>query len=301
MARLGAPQGDLTAGDADRRQEDRRLDAVRDGGVIHRGKRAAAIDGDRRAAGAQHLCAHSVQERRQVGDLGLPGGVVDDRAALRDRGGHHDVLGGADAGPRQAHLLALEDIGPGVDVAVAHLDVHTEALQRGEVHVDGARSEVVAARQRNHRLAAASQQRAEHRYRGPHPADQVVGGVGLQPLGHVHVQHVVTTEPRPATEALEQFDHRGDIGDAGHPAQRETALRQRGRRQQLQDAVLGAADLQFAAEGPARSHPDLRRRGGGRLGRARVAVRPVAGVRRGGVPGWIHPLKYARLMPRSSR
>ena len=88
-------EGDLAAGDAQRGEEGRRLDAIGDHGVLGRVQLLDTLDLHGRAAGAQHLGAHAVQEGGQIGDLGLAGRVVDDRRALGQHGGHQRVLGGA--------------------------------------------------------------------------------------------------------------------------------------------------------------------------------------------------------------
>ena len=55
------------------------------------------FDRDRRRARAEDVRAHAVEERGEVGDLGLAGRVVDDGRALGAHGRHQDVLGRADA------------------------------------------------------------------------------------------------------------------------------------------------------------------------------------------------------------
>src|SRR5205085_791134 len=71
-------------------------------------------------------------------------------------------------------------------VPVLHLDARTQPLQARHVHVEPARADGVAPRERHARLAAPGKERAQHRDRGPHPAYQVVVGLVLGPLGHVH-------------------------------------------------------------------------------------------------------------------
>ena len=77
-------------------------------------------------------------------------------------------------------------------VAVAHVDVRAESLEGRQVHVDGARSEVVPAGQGHRGLPAARQERPEDGDGGAHPADQLVRGVRPQPPGHLDVQDVTS-------------------------------------------------------------------------------------------------------------
>ena len=56
-----------------------------------------AFDLDRRRARADDVRAHAVEERGEVGDLGLARRVLDHRRALGEHRRVQEVLGGADA------------------------------------------------------------------------------------------------------------------------------------------------------------------------------------------------------------
>ena len=129
---LGVEAGDLdgVAGQRADREEGARLDAVADDGVLDGVQLGDALDLDDGRAGAGDLGAHLVEEVGEVDDLGLARGVVDGGGALGEHRGHHEVLGGADAGERQRHGVAHEAVGRArVDVAVVDLELHAEGLE----------------------------------------------------------------------------------------------------------------------------------------------------------------------------
>ena len=73
----------------------------------------------------------------------------------------------------------------GDDEAVLAGDLGAHPGQAGDVHVQPARADRVAAGVRDPHVPAAGQQRAEHADRGAQPADQVVVGLGAGLLRHV--------------------------------------------------------------------------------------------------------------------
>ena len=96
IAELGALDEDVAA--LDHRGGDHvraGLDAVGDDRVIERRELAAvgADDVDDVGAGAVHLGAHLVEDAAELLDLGLARAVDERGAALRERRGHHQVLG----------------------------------------------------------------------------------------------------------------------------------------------------------------------------------------------------------------
>ena len=88
---------DLAARDAARHQQRAGLEPVGHDLAVGRDELVDAFDLDRRRARADDLRAHAVEERGEVGDLGLAGGVLDDGVALGEHRRAHQVLGGADA------------------------------------------------------------------------------------------------------------------------------------------------------------------------------------------------------------
>ena len=59
------------------------------------GQRLDALDHEAAVGAQRDVGAHALEEQRQLDDLGLGGGVVDDRAALGEHRGQQHGLGGA--------------------------------------------------------------------------------------------------------------------------------------------------------------------------------------------------------------
>ena len=131
---------------------------------------------------AEDVRAHAVEERGEVGDLRLARRVLDDGLALGEHRRGHQVLGRADAREVEDDARAASACcsAPRRSRATTSSSAPMR-LQAAEVHVELAAPDVVAAGQRDARLAAAREQRAEHVDRRPHPADEVVGRLGGQP------------------------------------------------------------------------------------------------------------------------
>ncbi|MNE87253.1 hypothetical protein D3C81_1335890 [compost metagenome] len=73
----------------------------------------------------------------------------------------------------------------GGDIALLQLDLRTHGRQGHQVQVDRTRADGAAARQRDLGLARAGQQRAQDIERGPHLANQIIGGEGRSQFGGV--------------------------------------------------------------------------------------------------------------------
>ena len=96
------------------------------------------LDLDRRRAGAHDHGPHPVEEGGQVGDLGLPGRVLDHRRALGQHRGQQQVLRRADARELEHDARPEQLVGPGLDVAVVESELRAHLLEAGQVHVDRA-------------------------------------------------------------------------------------------------------------------------------------------------------------------
>ena len=142
----GMLQLDAPAGDRRRHGVGAGLDPVRQDAVDGAMQAGHAVDADLRRAGALDPRPHRVQAAREIDDLRLARGVLEDRLPLGQRGGHHQVLG---AGHRhQVHddARAAQPPGLGQHVAVLDLDAGAHCLQALHVLVHRALPDGAAAR-----------------------------------------------------------------------------------------------------------------------------------------------------------
>src|SRR5665647_1292980 len=147
-----------------------RLDAIRHDLVVHAVQRVTALDADGAGAGALDHCPHAPQEVAEIDDLGLSRGVLDDRLAVCGRGGHDEVLGGADAGVVERDDGPLELRAADLDEAVVDRDGRSELLEAADVEVDAPRPDVAAAGHSDGGLAEARHQGAHDDDAGAHGA-----------------------------------------------------------------------------------------------------------------------------------
>ena len=208
-------------------------------------------------AGADHLRAHAVEERREVGDLGFARRVLDDRRALGEHRRAHEVLGRADARELEHDARAVQRVAARVHEAVHDLDLGAHRLEPAQVHVDLAAADVVAAGQRDARLAAAREQRPEHVERRAHAADELVRRLGLQRARRVDAHDVGLGLLDVGADRAQQVAHHVEIEHRRHVAQRRDAGREQRRGHLLHARVLGRArDLDPAFERTARAHAE---------------------------------------------
>ena len=185
--------------------------------------------------------------------MGLLGGVLNDRHAVRHGGGQHDVDGGSHGD------LVEEDVGP-VDPSALGLGRHEAALG-GHVGPQGAEAlqmlvdgpgaaEVASAGQGHVRQAEPAQQRAQHIVGRPAAARGFIGDPAVAELAAVDLYGVGVYITHLCAQILENAQQKRHIADLGHVLNTAgTADHQRGG-DNGDGGVLGAADRDLSKQGP---------------------------------------------------
>src|SRR6185437_7286313 len=141
------PHGfDLSSGTESRRQVGPRFDPISHDWVFAAAKAIATLDPDRFASLTFDLRPHFTKRSGQVDDLGLTRAILEDRFALRENRGHHDVFGRANAWKIEEHARALKPFGFRDHVASFDRDLGTQFFEAREMEIDGARANCAAAR-----------------------------------------------------------------------------------------------------------------------------------------------------------
>src|SRR5271157_531621 len=102
--------------------------------------------------------AHLVEQFREVLHFRLVGSIFEDRNALGERSGHHEILGAGYGNGVELEIRAPQSIGPGIHVAMVKTDGGPKFLQSLEMKVDGTNANRAAAWQRDSRLPEARHQ-----------------------------------------------------------------------------------------------------------------------------------------------
>ena len=161
---------------------------------------------------------HRVEHPAEVLHVRLAGGVLDDRFAACGGRGHDRVLRGGYRGFIQEDLAADQTVGAQTQHTVV-LYPRAQPLQRQNMGVESTPADHVAARRREHDLAAARQERPGKQDRSANFGGQLLTDLrrverrGLQSPG------VGAVGSNRTPEALEDAQHDANVGDVGNVAQ----------------------------------------------------------------------------------
>ena len=137
-----------------------------------------AFDSHDGRTGANNLGAHLVEHVSEIDDLGLAGGIVDNRGALCAHRGHDEVLGRTDAGELERDGGTAQTLGRiSVDVTVGGIELNAQGLKTKNVHIDLASTQVAAARHGNFGAMEAAQQGSHDGGGSAHLGNELVGGL----------------------------------------------------------------------------------------------------------------------------
>jgi len=154
------------------------------------------------------------EQVREVAHFGLARGVLDHGLALREHGGHQQVLRPGDGDHVGDDARALQALRARLDEAVLDVDLGAHRLQALDVLVHGARADRAAARQRHLRLAKARDERPEYEDRRTHGLhelirrDEVVHLRGVE----LHVRAVLLGTHAHLAQQLERGAHVLEVG-----------------------------------------------------------------------------------------
>ena len=186
--------------------------------------------------------AHLLQDRDEVEDLRLDGGVAQLGDALGAHRGQQHLLGGADAGVGQLDAGALEAVGGGQAQPLRTLlHVGAELAQDVEVVVDRALTDATATEVGDERLTQAVQQRPAQQHRHPRRTGVRVDvrHVRLLDVGGVEQQLTVAVGRVDLDPVqLQQARHDLDVGDLGDTSKSAWPLRQQRGHHGFGDQVL---------------------------------------------------------------
>ncbi len=223
-------------------------DPIRDRAVCGRAEPVDTVDHQRGRARTVDLRAHRRQHRAEIGDLGLAGSIIDHGRALGQHTGHQQVLGGANAREVQPDGRSLQPAGrPGHQDARFDINHGPELGQTVDMHVEGAGTDRVPTGERDSRLTAAGDQRAQHDDGCPDAADEVAVSRRAGPGRHVDRQQAVAVVPidsRP--ERPQHVSHDRDIEDVRHGTKSRPAMGQQARGHQFEHGVLRSGDINLA-------------------------------------------------------
>ena len=247
VRRHHVPDGDVAPGDGAGHEEGAGLHAVGNDPMPRAAQLGHALDLDPLGPGAVDPRAHGREQAGEVRDLRLARRVLEDRRALGERGGHHEVLGARHRHEVEDDPRPFEPRGAGLHVALREHDLGAESLQPLQVEVDRPHPDGAAAGHGDASPARAGEQRAEDQDGRPHGGDELVRGLDGAKPGRPGDGPPLSLLDL-AAQALQERPHRGDVGQAGHVLEHDRLRRQQGGGQERQRRVLRRADGHLAAK-----------------------------------------------------
>ena len=211
-------------------------------------QRLDPIDDDRAAARPLDLRAHRGQEPGEIRHLGLAGRIFEDSPAVRQRGGHEQVLGARNGNGIEYDMRTAQAVGTRLDEAVFDGHLRTHCLQARYVQVHGPRADRAAARQGDVGLTETGDQRTQHENRGAHGLHEFVRRLAAihSPGIDFDAEPVIDRHFRP--HHLQQRQHRRHVLEVRDIADDDRARGQQGSGEYGQGGILGARDVYRAGE-----------------------------------------------------
>ena len=252
VQRAGARHLDFAAGEGGGDRVGAGLEAVGDDLVLAAAEAFDALDLDGVRAVATDARAHADEHLGGALHFGFGGGVHDACAAARGNGGEHEVLRAENARVVGEDGRAFERLLRAGDelVAVAG-DFRAEGGEAGEVDVDRALADDVAAGLRAGSLAEAAEERAHHEEAAAQAARGLHRGRGAVQLRGVDAQDVRRRPLDGRAEAAQDLRHLLDVADVGDVLEDALFGDEKGGGHRAEGGVLGAADADGAFEGAA--------------------------------------------------
>ncbi len=176
---VAAVDVEVAAGDGAGDEEGAGFDAVGVDAMARAVEFGDAFDFDGGGARAFDLRAHGVEQRGEVGDLGLARAVFEERFAVGEDGGHQEVFGAGDGDLVEDDVRAFQAIGSRFEVAVLLGDGGAHGFEALDVEVDGAAADGAAAGHGDAGHAGARDKGPKHQRAGAHGLDDLVLGDGV--------------------------------------------------------------------------------------------------------------------------
>ena len=209
-----------------------------------------AADLDDVSTGAADVGAHRVEEVRQIDDMRLLGGILEDRLTLRLDCGEHQVDGRADGNGIEVDTCAVEGaFGTALDdSAVDKIVLRAHQRKALEVLIDGTNAEVTATGKGDLGVMKTSEQRAQKVVGRTHAAhifaDRLTGADG----SGVDIKRVLIDAAHHRAHILEDRRDQGNVGDIRYILDAAGLVTEHHGGDNRDRRVLGAADSDFTVE-----------------------------------------------------
>ena len=241
---------DLSAGRGGSRHISAGLDLIRDDRISHAAQIIYAADLDDVGTGAADVGAHRVEEVRQIDDMRLLSGILEDRLTLRLDGGKHQVDGRADGNGIEVDTRAVEGTLCTAldDSAVDEVVLRAHQRKALKVLVDRTNTEVTAAGKGDLGVMKTSEQRAQKVVGRTHAAHVLADRLISVDGSGVDIERVLIDAAHHRAHILEDRRDQGDVGDIRYILDAAGLVTEHHGGDNRDRRVLGAADGDFTVE-----------------------------------------------------
>ena len=201
---------------------------------------------NRAAAGPLDAGAERIKKVRQIDNLRLPGRILEYGLAIREDGGHQQVLGPGYRYGVEDDMRALQPVRPRLNETVLHDDVGTQRLQAGNVEIDRSGADRTAAGKRYVCLAEPGDQRTKHQDRCAHRLYEFVRRRPLGKLARVDLDIEPVVDGDLRSHGLQQGNRCRNVFQVRDIADPHGLTGEQRARKNWQRRVLGARYLHLA-------------------------------------------------------
>ena len=201
------------------------LDLIRDYRILCAVESVHALDLDNVSTGAHYICAHGVEEVREIDNVRFLGGVFKYGKTLRLDSGEHSVYGSSYGDFVEIDLRSEKEISLDINDTVYYRAFCSEGTEAFQMLIHRSVTEIAPARHRNLSVSESAEQRSKEIVRSSHGTRKLVRHRHIPDRSRVYFERILIDESDLRAELAQDtkiyrnivygrniFEHAGPVG-----------------------------------------------------------------------------------------